>query len=112
MGGNADKTGLVAARNDLAIPRSVRPLSREPFQMGGPCAIPYIFPALNTSITPALIGETVDEFVPVGSDVSTFIQHLVSRFTFPQAWAEIGVLVYISLAQFHIVEVAQRVSVP
>lgn len=107
-------TGLMATPPELIeLSRSLRaPVSREFTQIRIPYAIPYIFSALKISITLAVIGAVVAEFVAAEKGVGYFIQFSTSLFKLPEAWAGLGVLVLMSLALFQLVELAQRVFFP
>lgn len=107
-------TGLMATPPELIeLSRSLRaPASREFTQIRIPYAIPYIFSALKISITLAVIGAVVAEFVAAEKGVGYFIQFSTSLFKLPEAWAGLGVLVLMSLALFQLVELAQRVFFP
>lgn len=107
-------TGLMATPPELIeLSRSLRaPVSREFTQIRIPFAIPYIFSALKISITLAVIGAVVAEFVAADKGVGYFIQFSTSLFKLPEAWAGLGVLVLMSLALFQLVELAQRVFFP
>jgi NitT/TauT family transport system permease protein len=110
----ATTTGLMATPPELIeLSRSLRaPVSREFTQIRIPFAIPYIFSALKISITLAVIGAVVAEFVAADKGVGYFIQFSTSLFKLPEAWAGLGVLVLMSLALFQLVELAQRVFFP
>ena len=107
-------TGLMATPPELIeLSRSLRaPASREFTQIRIPFAIPYIFSALKISITLAVIGAVVAEFVAADKGVGYFIQFSTSLFKLPEAWAGLGVLVLMSLVLFQLVELAQRVFFP
>jgi NitT/TauT family transport system permease protein len=107
-------TGLMATPPELIeLSRSLRaPASREFTQIRIPFAIPYIFSALKISITLAVIGAVVAEFVAADKGVGYFIQFSTSLFKLPEAWAGLGVLLLMSLALFQLVELAQRVLFP
>ena len=110
----ATTTGLMATPPELIeLSRSLRaPVSREFTQIRIPFAIPYIFSALKISITLAVIGAVVAEFVAADKGVGYFIQFSTSLFKLPEAWAGLGLLVLMSLALFQLVELAQRVFFP
>lgn len=107
-------TGLMATPPELIeLSRSLRaPASREFTQIRIPFAIPYIFSALKISITLAVIGAVVAEFVAADRGVGYFIQFSTSLFKLPEAWAGLAVLVLMSLVLFQLVELAQRVFFP
>jgi NitT/TauT family transport system permease protein len=107
-------TGLMATPPELIeLSRSLRaPASREFTQIRIPFAIPYIFSALKISITLAIIGAVVAEFVAANKGVGYFIQFSTSLFQLPEAWAGLGVLVIMSLILFQLVELVQRTFFP
>ncbi len=107
-------TGLMATPPELIeLSRSLRaPVSREFTQIRIPYAVPYIFSGLKISITLAVIGAVVAEFVAAEKGIGYFIQFSTSFFKLPQAWAGLGLLVFISLMLFQSVVLAQRVFFP
>lgn len=107
-------TGLMATPPELIeLSRSLRaPVSREFTQIRIPYAVPYIFSALKISITLAVIGAVVAEFVAAEKGIGYFIQFSTSLFKLPEAWAGLCVLVIMSLVLFQLVDLAQRVFVP
>ena len=62
-----------------------------------PFAVPYIFSALKISITLAIIGAVVAEFVAAEHGLGFFIMFSTSFFKIPQAFAGLAVLVALSL---------------
>jgi NitT/TauT family transport system permease protein len=74
--------------------------------------VPYIFSGLKISITLAVIGAVVAEFVAAEKGLGYFIQFSTSMFKLPQAWAGLVILVCLSLALFQTVSLAQRVFFP
>ena len=107
-------TGLLATPKELIeLSKSLRaPVWREITQIRLPYAIPYIFAALKISITLAVIGAVVAEFVAADTGIGYFIQFSTSMFRLPEAWAGLGILVVMSLALFQCVALAQRVFFP
>ena len=107
-------SGLMATPPELIeLSRSLRaPAHREITQIRLPYAVPYIFSGLKISITLAVIGAVVAEFVAAEAGVGYFIQFSTSMFRLPQAWAGLVILVAMSLALFQIVSAAQRVFFP
>lgn len=73
-----------------------------------PYAIPHIFAALRISITLAVIGAVVAEFVAAENGLGYFINFSTSLFQVPQAFAALMMLVLISLILFQLVGLAQR----
>jgi len=107
-------TGLMATPPELIeLSRSLRaPQQREITQIRLPYAIPYIFSGLKISITLAVIGAVVSEFVAAEVGIGYFIQFSTSMFKLPQAWAGLVILVAMSLTLFQTVSIAQRVFFP
>ena len=107
-------TGLLATPRELIeLSKSLRaPVWREITQIRLPFAIPYIFAALKISITLAVIGAVVAEFVAADRGLGFLIQFSTSMFRLPEAWAGLAVLVLMSLLLFQSVSVAQRLLFP
>ena len=107
-------TGLMATPPELIeLSRSLRaPQYREISQIRLPYAIPYIFSGLKISITLAVIGAVVAEFVAADKGIGYFIQFSTSMFKLPQAWAGLVMLVVMSLLLFQAVSLAQRLFFP
>ncbi len=107
-------TGLLATPGELIeLSRSLKaPRVREVTQIRLMFAIPYIFSALKISITLAVIGAVVAEFVAAENGLGYFILYSTSFFKVPQAFAALFVLVGISLALFRLVVLAQRLLFP
>jgi NitT/TauT family transport system permease protein len=107
-------TGLMATPPELIeLSRSMRaPPHREITQIRLPYAIPYIFSGLKISITLAVIGAVVAEFVAAEVGIGYFIQFSTSMFRLPQAWAGLVLLVAMSLLLFQAVSVTQKLLFP
>ncbi len=107
-------TGLLATPSELIeLSRSLRaPAWREYTQIRIPYAIPYIFSGLKISVTLAVIGAVVAEFVAAEKGIGFFIQFSTSMFQVPQAWAGLAILVVMSLVLFQAVSAAQRLLFP
>ncbi len=73
-----------------------------------PYAIPHLFSALRISITLAVIGAVVAEFVAADKGLGYFINFSTSMFQVPQAFAALMMLVIISLGLFQLVGLVQR----
>lgn len=103
-------TGLAATPPELIeLSRSLRaPTRREMAQIRLPYAVPYVFSALKISITLAVIGAVVAEFVAAEAGVGYFIQFSTSMFKIPQAWAGLFVLAAMSLVLFQAVVLTQK----
>lgn len=107
-------TGLMATPPELIeLSRSLRaPQHREITQIRLPYATPFIFSGLKISITLAVIGAVVSEFVAAEKGVGYLIQFSTSMFKLPQAWAGLVVLVAMSLLLFQAVSLIQRFFFP
>ncbi|WP_346910921.1 ABC transporter permease [uncultured Roseibium sp.] len=107
-------TGLMATPPELIeLSRSLRaPVWREISQIRLPFAIPYIFSALKISVTLAVIGAVVAEFVAADKGLGYFIQFSTSMFKVQQAWAGLVILVLMSLVLFQIVVAVQKIWFP
>ena len=103
-------TGMMATPPELIeLSRSLRaPAAREITQIRLPFAIPYIFSALKISITLAVIGAVVAEFVAAEKGIGYFIQFSTSFFKVPQAFAGLFVLATLSIVLFQTVGLLQR----
>lgn len=103
-------TGLLATPDELIELSRVlgASRSREYRNIRLPYAVPHIFSALRISITLAVIGAVVAEFVAAESGLGYFINFSTSMFQVPQAFAALVVLVMISLVLFQLVGLAQR----
>lgn len=80
------------------------PQYRETWQIRIPYAIPHIFSGLKVSITLAIIGAVVAEFVAAEKGLGYFIQFSTSFFKIPQAFAGLIFLAVISLLLFKSVQ--------
>jgi NitT/TauT family transport system permease protein len=107
-------TGLMATPPELIeLSKSLRaPAWREITQIRLPFAVPYIFSALKISITLAVIGAVVAEFVAAEKGVGYFIQFSTSMFRLPQAWAGLLILAGMSLLLFQAVTLIQKRAFP
>lgn len=107
-------TGLMSTPPELLeLSRSMKAtLWREISQIRLPYAIPYIFSGLKISITLAVIGAVVSEFVAADKGLGFFIQFSTSLFKLPQAWAGLALLICLSLLLFQAVNLVQRIVFP
>jgi len=107
-------TGLRATPEELIeLSRSLRAgRAREYTQIRLPYAIPYIFSALKVSVTLAVIGTVVAEFVAAEKGLGFLILFSTSYFRVPQAFAALALLVTASLILYHLVALAERVFFP
>jgi NitT/TauT family transport system permease protein len=107
-------TGLLSTPDELIeLSRSLRATrAREILQIRLPYAIPHIFSALKVSITLAVIGAVVAEFVAAERGLGYAILFATSTFKIPQAFALLSVLVAMSLVLFYLVTFAQTALFP
>jgi NitT/TauT family transport system permease protein len=107
-------TGLMATPEELIeLSRSLRAgRAREMLHIRLPFAVPYIFSALKISVTLAIIGAVVAEFVAAERGLGFFIMFSTSFFKIPQAFAGLAILVALSLLLFQLCTLAQRWFVP
>lgn len=110
----ATTTGLMATPEELIeLSKSLRAgRAREVTQIRLPFAVPYLFSALKISVTLAIIGAVVAEFVAAQSGLGYFIGLSTSFFKIPQAFAGLVVLVLLSLAMFRSVVWVQTLFAP
>jgi NitT/TauT family transport system permease protein len=106
--------GLRATPDELVeLSRSLRASRlREYTQIRLPYAVPYIFGALKVSITLAVIGAVVAEFVASERGLGFMILFSTSQFKMPQAFAALGILVAASLLLFRAVGMVERLGFP
>ncbi|MGB5996384.1 MAG: ABC transporter permease [Marinomonas sp.] len=99
-------TGMLETPPELIeLSQSLRaPRYRETWQIRIPYAIPHIFSGLRVSITLAIIGAVVAEFVAAEQGLGYFIQFSTSFFKIPQAFAGLIFLSAISLLLFKSVQ--------
>lgn len=107
-------TGLLATPEELVeLSRSLgASRSREYRNIRLPYAVPHLFAALRISITLAVIGAVVAEFVAAEQGLGYFINFSTSMFQVPQAFAALMMLVVISLVLFHLIGLAQKLLFP
>jgi NitT/TauT family transport system permease protein len=107
-------TGILSTPEELLeLSRSLRATRRrEILQIRLPYAIPYIFSALKISITLAVVGSVVAEFVAAEHGLGYEILFSTSSFRTPQAFAALVVLVVLSLILFGTIVLAQRYLFP
>ncbi|PKL97382.1 MAG: ABC transporter permease [Gammaproteobacteria bacterium HGW-Gammaproteobacteria-9] len=107
-------TGLLATPEELVeLSRSLgASKAREYRNIRLPYAIPHLFSALRISITLAVIGAVVAEFVAAEKGLGYFINFSTSMFQVPQSFAALMMLVVISLVLFHLIGLLQKVCFP
>jgi len=107
-------TGLAETPPELVeLSRSLgAPRWRQYWEIRMPAAVPYIFAAVKISITLAVIGAVVAEFVAAEEGIGYFIRASTAFFKIPRAFAALAVLVAISLGLFHLTVLVQRLLFP
>ncbi|TDO95754.1 ABC transporter permease [Marinomonas balearica] len=107
-------TGMLETPPEMIeLSQSLRaPRYRETWQIRIPYAIPHIFSGLRVSITLAIIGAVVAEFVAAEKGLGYFIQFSTSFFKIPQAFAGLIFLAAISLLLFKSVQWIQMYFFP
>jgi len=107
-------TGLASTPRELIeLSRSLKAgRIREYLHIRLPYAVPFIFSALRISVTLAVIGSVVAEFVAADKGLGFLILFSTSLFKVPQAFASLGILVTASLVMFHLVVLVQRLWFP
>jgi len=102
-------TGILSTPDELVeLSRSLRATrAREILQIRLPYAVPHIFSALKVSITLAVVGAVVAEFVAAERGLGYAILFSTSTFKIPQAFSGLAVLVLLSLILFRLVILAQ-----
>jgi NitT/TauT family transport system permease protein len=107
-------TGILSTPDELVeLSRSLRATrGREILQIRLPYAVPHIFSALKVSITLAVVGAVVAEFVAAERGLGYAILFATSTFKIPQAFACLAVLVMMSLILFRLVVTAQMLLFP
>lgn len=103
-------TGLAAVPPELIeLSRSLRaPRHREYRQIRLPYAMPYIFSALKVSITLAVVGSVVAEFVAAEHGLGYLILLSMSSFKVPLAFGALVILVASSLVLYTLIVIVQR----
>lgn len=102
--------GLASVPAELVeLSRSLRATTgRQYWQIRLPFAIPYIFSALKVSITLAIVGAVVAEFVAAEKGLGYLILFATSSFKVPVAFASLILLVLCSLALYAAVQLVYK----
>ncbi|AVO34875.1 ABC transporter permease [Ottowia oryzae] len=102
--------GLASVPAELVeLSRSLRATTgRQYWQIRLPFAIPYIFSALKVSITLAIVGGVVAEFVAAEKGLGYLILFATSSFKVPVAFASLILLVLCSLALYAAVQLVYK----
>jgi NitT/TauT family transport system permease protein len=93
----------------VELSRSLRAsIGRQYWQIRMPFAVPYMFSALKVSITLAIVGAVVAEFVAAERGLGYLILFATSSFKVPVAFAALVLLVLCSLLLYAAVQFVQR----
>lgn len=77
-----------------------------------PHATPAIFAGLKVSITLAVVGAVVGEFVGSNSGLGFVLQRSIGNFELPTMFAALVVLAFIGVVLFWIIDVIERLIIP
>jgi NitT/TauT family transport system permease protein len=77
-----------------------------------PHAMPAIFSGLKVSITLAVVGAVVGEFVGSNSGIGFVLQRSIGNFELPTMFAALVILALIGVILFWILDVIERLSIP
>jgi NitT/TauT family transport system permease protein len=77
-----------------------------------PHAMPAIFSGLKVSITLAVVGAVVGEFVGSNSGLGFVLQRSIGNFELPTMFAALVLLALIGVILFWIVDVIERLVIP
>ena len=107
-------TGLTATPPEfLELARSIRQDSRrELLQIRFPFAVRYIFSGLRVSITLAVIGAVVAEFVSAGYGLGYIVYSSMAYLKTPLAFGALAFLAIIGISLFNLVALVQRAFFP
>ncbi|GAB4064681.1 ABC transporter permease [Ancylobacter sonchi] len=97
--------------HDLA--RAMKATRLQTFAMIGlPHAMPAIFAGLKVSVTLAVVGAVVGEFVGANSGIGYVLQRSIGNFELPTMFAALIILAMIGVILFWIVDLVERFMVP
>jgi NitT/TauT family transport system permease protein len=77
-----------------------------------PHALPSIFAGLKVSVTLAVVGAVVGEFVGSNSGIGFVLQRSIGNFELPTMFAALVVLALIGVILFWLIEIAERLALP
>lgn len=96
---------------DLA--RSMEAKGLQTFRMVSlPFATPAIFAGLKVSVTLAVVGAVVGEFVGSNSGIGFVLQRSIGNFELPTMFAALVVLAMIGMILFWIIDMVERLAIP
>ncbi len=97
----------------LDLARSMEAKGLQTFRMVSlPFATPAIFAGLKVSVTLAVVGAVVGEFVGSNSGIGYVLQRSIGNFELPMMFAALVVLSMIGVILFWIIDIIERVSIP
>jgi NitT/TauT family transport system permease protein len=110
----ATVTGFKSVESEmLDLARAMRATRLQVFRkISFPHSMPYIFSGLKVSVTLAVVGAVVGEFVGSNSGLGYLLQMANGNFDLPLMFAGLVVLALIGVLLFILVEVAERMCVP
>ena len=77
-----------------------------------PHAMPSIFAGLKVSVTLAVVGAVVGEFVGANSGIGYVLQRSIGNFELPTMFAALVILALIGVILFWLVDLVERFVVP
>lgn len=77
-----------------------------------PHALPAIFSGLKVSVTLAVVGAVVGEFVGANSGIGFVLQRSIGNFELPTMFAALTILSMIGVILFWIIDLIERIAVP
>lgn len=82
------------------------------FTVSLPHAMPAIFSGLKVSVTLAVVGAVVGEFVGANSGIGFVLQRSIGNFELPTMFAALVILAMIGMVLFWLVDLAEKIMVP
>ena len=106
--------GFKSVESDMRdLARSMKASPLQTFRMVNlPHALPAIFAGLKVSVTLAVVGAVVGEFVGANSGIGFVLQRSIGNFELPTMFAALVILALIGMALFWIVDLVERLAVP
>lgn len=97
----------------LDLARAMEATRLQSFRMISlPHALPAIFSGLKVSITLAIVGAVVGEFVGSNSGIGYVLQRSIGNFELPTMFAALVILALMGVILFWLIELAERFAVP
>jgi len=82
------------------------------FKIGPPAALPAMFSGLKVSVTLAVVGAVVGEFVGSNSGIGYVLQVANGNFDLPLMFAGLVLLSVIGVLLFAVVDLIERLMIP